>query len=213
MARKTGPALAGELTEMKLTDSVRCGAWQLQSVLLAYPDDALLDSLSLLCRTAAALPEPIGAPLQPLLNHLERGAPLALVTEFVETFDHRKRFSPYLTWFLYGDTRKRDMALLRFKQLYRASGPVLDDGELSDHLAMVLEFAAAFPLQGEQLLLKHRTQIEAMRMTLRENGSPWTGVLESLSATLPPLRGEQSTAMAQLIAQGPPGSARRCTAL
>lgn len=190
---------------MKLTDSMRAGAWQVQSLLLAYPDEQLLDSLSLLCRTAAALPEAVGAPLQPLLNHLERSEPLALATEYVETFDHRKRFSPYLTWFLYGDTRKRGMALLRFKQLYRASGMVLDDGELSDHLAVVLEFASAYPEPGHQLLEEHRAGIEVMRMALREAKSPWTGVLESLSATLPALRGDESDAIAKLIAAGPPG--------
>ncbi|MFB8003010.1 nitrate reductase molybdenum cofactor assembly chaperone [Nocardia sp. NPDC056000] len=190
---------------MKLTDSMRSGAWQVQSLLLAYPDERLLDSLSLLCRTAAALPEPVGAPLRSLLDHLERGAPLALATEYVDTFDHRKRFSPYLTWFLYGDTRKRGMALLRFKQLYRVSGMELDDGELSDHLAVVLEFAAAHPEPGGQLLCEHRAGIEVMRKALREAGSPWTGVLDSLSATLPPLRGEESTAIARLIAEGPPG--------
>ncbi|MRH90548.1 nitrate reductase molybdenum cofactor assembly chaperone [Nocardia sp. SYP-A9097] len=165
---------------MNLTDSMRSGAWQVQSRLLAYPDEGLLDSLSLLCRTVAALPEPIGAPLQPLLNHLERGVPLALATEYIETFGHPKRF----------------------KQLYRTPGLVLDNGELSDHLAVVLEFAAAFPEPGERLLSEHRAGIEVMRMALREAGSPWMGVLESLSATLPALRADEHQAIAELIAQG-----------
>ncbi|MCU1643792.1 MAG: Nitrate reductase-like protein NarX [Nocardia sp.] len=190
---------------MKLTDSARSGAWQVQSMLLGYPDERLLDSLSLLCRTASALPEEVGAPLQPLLNHLERSQPLTLATEYVETFDHRKRFSPYLTWFLYGDTRKRGMALLKFKQLYRASGLVLDDGELSDHLCVVLEFASAYPDQGQQLLEEHRAGIEVMRLALRDAQSPWTGVLESLCATLPALRGDEHDAITRLVAAGPPG--------
>lgn len=190
---------------MKLTESVRAGAFQVQSLLLGYPDEALRDSLPLLRRAANALPSTVGSSLQPLLNHLENTDPFALATEFVDTFDHRKRFSPYLTWFMYGDTRKRGMALLRFKTMYRESGLLLDDGELSDHLAVVLEFASAHPIPGQQLLEEHRAGIEVMRRALREADSPWTGVLDSLSATLTPLRGDEQDAVARLIAAGPPG--------
>ncbi|MBL1077027.1 nitrate reductase molybdenum cofactor assembly chaperone [Nocardia sp. 2] len=189
---------------MKLTDTHRSTAWQVQSLLLGYPDADLLDSLPLLRRSAAALPVALGAPLQPVLEYLDGGEPLALATAFVETFDHRKRFSPYLTWFAHGDTRKRGMALLRFKQVYRDHGLLIDDGELPDHLAVVLEFAAAHPKTGQQLLIEHRAGVEVMRLALRDAGSPWTGVLESVSATLPPLRGAEHAAVARLVAAGPP---------
>ncbi|MEU0540936.1 nitrate reductase molybdenum cofactor assembly chaperone [Nocardia sp. NPDC005978] len=190
---------------MKLSESVRAGAFQVQSLLLAYPDESVRDSLPMLRRAAATLPAPIGAPLRPLLNHLENTDPVELAIEFVDTFDHRKRFSPYLTWFLYGDTRKRGMALLRFKQLYRASGLLLEDGELSDHLAVVLEFASAHPAPGQELLEEHRAGIEVMRRALREAESPWAGALDSVSATLSPLRGDEQAAVDRLIAAGPPG--------
>ncbi|QLY28447.1 nitrate reductase molybdenum cofactor assembly chaperone [Nocardia huaxiensis] len=189
---------------MKLTDTQRSTAWQVQSLLLSYPDADLLGWLPLLRRSAAALPDALGAPLQPLLIHLETGEPLALATEFVDTFDHRKRFSPYLTWFAHGDTRKRGMALLRFKQVYRDHGLLLDEGELPDHLAVVLEFASAHPGPGQRLLIEHRAGLEVMRLALREAGSAWTGVLESVSATLPPLRGDEQAAIAKLVAAGPP---------
>ncbi|MFE3098673.1 nitrate reductase molybdenum cofactor assembly chaperone [Nocardia tengchongensis] len=186
-------------------DTQRAAAWQVQSLLLGYPDEALLDSLPMLARAVSALPEAVGAPLQRMLSYLETTLPLAAATDYVDTFDHRKRFSPYLTWFLYGDTRKRGMALLRFKQVYRAEGLVLGDEELSDHLAVVLEFASAHPVPGQQLLVEHRAGIEVMRMALRESASPWTGVLDSVSATLPVLHGTESEAIAKLIAAGPPG--------
>ncbi|WP_067826819.1 nitrate reductase molybdenum cofactor assembly chaperone [Nocardia inohanensis] len=190
---------------MKVSGADRAAAWQAQSLLLGYPDDEMRSQLPMLGRVARALPEPIGAPLGSVVTYLEQGESLTVTTEYVDTFDHRKRFSPYLTWFLYGDTRKRGMALLRFKQLYRAAGLVLDDGELSDHLAVVLEFAAAHPLPGRELLEEHRAGIEVMRMALREAESPWTGVLDSVSASLSPLRGEERDAVAKLIAAGPPG--------
>ncbi|MEV0466547.1 nitrate reductase molybdenum cofactor assembly chaperone [Nocardia tengchongensis] len=191
--------------KLDLEDTQRAAAWQVQSLLLGYPDEALLDSLPMLARAVSALPEAVGAPLQRVLSYLETTLPLAAATDYVDTFDHRKRFSPYLTWFLYGDTRKRGMALLRFKQVYRAEGLVLGDEELSDHLAVVLEFASAHPVPGQQLLVEHRAGIEVMRMALRESASPWTGVLDSVSATLPVLHGTEREAVAKLIAAGPPG--------
>ncbi|NKY50700.1 nitrate reductase molybdenum cofactor assembly chaperone [Nocardia vermiculata] len=184
---------------------VRTAAWQVQSLLLGYPDDTLLGELPLLTRASAALPVAIGGPLRPLLSHLHDGAPVDLAAEYVDTFDHRKRFSPYLTYFSHGDTRKRGMALLRLKQLYRDAGWQLDDGELPDHLGVVLEFAATEPEDGLRVMTDYRAGIEVMRSALRDFGSPWTGVLDSLSATLPALRGSDSDAVAKLIAAGPPG--------
>ncbi|MFE2955887.1 nitrate reductase molybdenum cofactor assembly chaperone [Nocardia tengchongensis] len=191
--------------KLAVEDTQRAAAWQVQSLLLGYPDEALLDSLPMLARAVSALPEAVGAPLQRVLSYLETTLPLAAATDYVDTFDHRKRFSPYLTWFLYGDTRKRGIALLRFKQVYRAEGLVLGDEELSDHLAVVLEFASAHPVPGQQLLIEHRAGIEVMRMALRGSASPWTGVLDSVSATLPVLHGTEREAVAKLIAAGPPG--------
>ncbi|WP_280276920.1 nitrate reductase molybdenum cofactor assembly chaperone [Nocardia wallacei] len=190
---------------MNLRTTERAAAWQVQSLLLGYPDETLLARRSLVRRAAGALPPAVGAPLQALLNHLDSTEPLALATEYVDTFDHRKRFSPYLTYFLYGDTRKRGMALLRFKQAYRAAGMVLDDAELPDHLAVVLEFAAANIEAGLELLIEYRVGVELMRLGLREAGSPWAAVLDSVAATLPSLPGRDRDVLARLIAEGPPG--------
>ncbi|AHH18796.1 putative nitrate reductase molybdenum cofactor assembly chaperone NarJ [Nocardia nova SH22a] len=183
----------------------RRAAWQMQSLLLSYPDAALLNSLPMLTRVAHALPLALGAPVRPLLSHLSGSPPVRLASEYVDTFDHRKRFSPYLTYFTDGDTRKRGMALLRLKQLYRGAGWQLDDGELPDHLAVVLEFAATEPESGLRVLTDYRAGVEVMRAALRESRSLWAGVLDSVSQTLPPLRGSDSDAVARLIAAGPPG--------
>jgi nitrate reductase delta subunit len=192
---------------MTATDTQR--AWQVQSLLISYPDQELLDRRPLLRAATAALPGPLGTPLHGVLDHLDRTPLTDLAAEYVATFDHRKRFSPYLTYFAYGDTRKRGMALLRFKHAYRAAGLVLDDSsagaELPDHLAVVLEFAATGdPDAGRRLLVEHRAGLEVMRLGLHETGSPWAGVLDSVSATLPALAGRDHDAVARLIAEGPP---------
>ena len=189
---------------MSLADTERAAAWQLQSLLLGYPDHGLLDRRPLLRRAAESLPSAVGAPLQPLLDHLDDCDAWALASEYVATFDHRKKFSPYLTYFLYGDTRKRGMALLRVKQVYQSAGMTLDDEELPDHLAVVLEFAAEHLEAGQRLLDEYRVGLELMRLGLRDAGSPWAGVLDSVRATVPPLRGNDMEALARLIAEGPP---------
>jgi nitrate reductase delta subunit len=190
---------------MTITDVHRSTAWQAQSLLLSYPDDGLRAHLPLLRTVARSLPEVLGAPLCLFLDHVEATSSTALAADFVATFDHRKRFSPYLTYFAYGDTRKRGMALLRFKHAYTAAGWILNDSELPDHLGVVLEFAAAGnAAMGQRLMLEHRAGLELIRLGLHDITSPWATVLDSVSATLPPLAGRERDAVARLAAAGPP---------
>lgn len=188
-----------------LGDAELATAWQAASLLLGYPDPELAGRLPLLRRAAAGLPPSVRAPLTRFLDHLEAVPLPDLAADYVATFDHRRRCCLYLTYYAYGDTRKRGMALLRFKQAYGASGLVLDGGELPDHLAVVLEFAATGDLvQGRRLLLEHRAGLELLRLALTEAGSPWAAVLDAVSATLPPLTGRTEEAVARLVADGPP---------
>ncbi|WIX98050.1 nitrate reductase molybdenum cofactor assembly chaperone [Amycolatopsis mongoliensis] len=190
---------------MTVTDRHRATAWQVQSVLLSYPDELLLERVPLLRAATGTLPASLAGPLATFLGHVTATPLAGLAADYVATFDHRKRFSPYLTYFAYGDTRKRGMALLRFKHAYRAAGLRLDDSELPDHLAVVLEFAAAGNAEtGVRLLTEHRAGLELMRLGLHETGSPWAAVLDSVSATLPPLNGRDHDAVARLAAEGPP---------
>jgi nitrate reductase delta subunit len=180
-------------------------AWQVQSLLLSYPDSELLERMPLLRAAVATLPAPPGGPLETFLDHVAAATLTDLQADYVATFDQRKRFSPYLTYFAYGDTRKRGMALLRFKHAYRTAGLDLTDEELPDHLSVVLEFAATGDAAaGQRLLTEHRAGLELMRLGLQEAGSPWALVLESVSATLPPLGRLDHEAVARLAAEGPP---------
>jgi nitrate reductase delta subunit len=179
-------------------------AFQTQSLLLGYPDDALLVRHDLLTRAATSLEPAIGEPLLRFLQVLVERPATDLAADYVATFDHRKRCCLYLTYYAHGDTRKRGMALLHLKQTYAAAGLQLNDDELPDHLSVVLEYAATDPVAGRDLLLQHRAGIELLRLALHDAGSPWADVLDSISATLPPLVGDQRTAVARLAADGPP---------
>jgi nitrate reductase delta subunit len=172
--------------------------------LLAYPDEEFEQTLALAGRVAATLPDPVARPLLRFTAHTERTATADLAATYVATFDHRKRCCLYLTYYAHGDTRKRGTALLRLKQTYAAAGWHLGDDELPDHLAVVLEFAATDPTTGARLLTEHRAGLELLRLALNDDGSPWAHVLDSVSATLPTLAGDDREAVMRLAAQGPP---------
>ena len=179
-------------------------AWQTQSLLLGYPDDQLPAHLDLARRVVPTLPDTVAAPMRRFLEHATRTTPGEMAEHYVATFDHRKRCCLYLTYYAHGDTRKRGLALLSMKQTYAAAGLALGDDELPDHLAVVLEFAAAEPESGRSLLLEHRAGLELLRLALRDAASPWAHVLDSVSATLPPLVGDEREAITRLAAEGPP---------
>lgn len=179
-------------------------AWQLQSLLLGYPDENQPAHLSMARRAAPALPAEVRAPLLRFLEQAEDTGPEALAAAYVATFDHRKRCCPYLTYYAHGDTRKRGLALVRLKQTYARAGWRLTDDELPDHLAVVLEFAATDPATGLRLLTEHRAGLELLRLALRDEKSPWADLLSSVSATLPALGGDERDAVARLAAEGPP---------
>lgn len=181
-------------------------AWQAQSLLLSYPDQALLERTALLREVARRLPGRTGGPLLRFLDHLERTPPGELADDYVATFDQRRCCCLFLTYYAHGDTRKRGVALLRLKQVYQEAGLDLVDDELPDHLAVMLEFAATGDAAtGRRLLVEHRAGLELLRLALREADSPWADVLDSVSATLPSLGRDERAAVRRLAAEGPPG--------
>ncbi|WP_280351400.1 nitrate reductase molybdenum cofactor assembly chaperone [Nocardia abscessus] len=154
---------------------------------------------------AAGLPDEVRAHLSDCLDYLRTTPPLELAADYVATFDMRRRASLHLTFYAYGDTRKRGMALLRFKHAYRHAGVELGDEELPDHLPVLLEFAATVdPIGGERLLGEHVPVLELLRLSLADNGSPYAGVLAAVGATLPPPTTADRRRIAELAAQGPP---------
>lgn len=175
------------------------------SVLLGYPDDGLAELLPAVRAVVAELPEDTGAPLAAFLSHLDEVGTGSLGRHYVAVFDMKRRCCPYLTYWTHGDTRNRGAALVRFKQVYRASGAVPRDDELPDHLSVVLDFAATVDADaGNELLAEHRPGIELIRDALRTQESPYRHVLDAVVATLAPMTDEIMQRAAALAASGPP---------
>jgi nitrate reductase delta subunit len=201
----TNRVLRRRTAQRLATDDVAL-AHRLAALLLEYPDEDLLAALPDLRAATATLPAALGDPLRRLVDHLAAGEPRELQAQYVATFDHRRRCCLYLTYYSYGDTRKRGVALVELKQAYREAGLELAVEELPDHLCVVLEFAAtADRVAGIRLLLDHRAGVELLRLALVDAGSPYADALVAVCATLPPLSGEDRAAVARLAAEGPPG--------
>jgi nitrate reductase delta subunit len=180
-------------------------AWQSVSLLLDYPDPDMLARLEAIRAASWHLPPVVGDSLRGFADHLEQASLPELQAEYVETFDNRRRCNLFLTYFAHGDTRKRGIALLRFKQTYLSAGYELADTELPDHLCVVLEFAATIDQQaGRDLMLDHRAGLELLRLSLVDLASPWAPLVDAVTATLPPLRGDERDAVRRLAAVGPP---------
>jgi nitrate reductase delta subunit len=182
------------------------------ALVLDYPTGELLEMLPLLRSALAGLGSGsahLRVPLEGLLDHLESHSLAQLEAEYVTTFDLARRRSLYLTYYSYGDTRKRGVALVEFKQAFARAGFELAADELPDHLAVVLEFGSTGDETAQEsalrLLLAHRAGLELLRLALLDAGSPYAGAVVAVCATLPPLAGTDREAVARLAAEGPPG--------
>ena len=190
-------------------DAQAVHTWAVCSAVLDYPTEQLLSSLDDLAALVPGHPH-----LTPLLDHLRRTPLARLQQDYVATFDHTRKCALYLTYFAYGDTRRRGAALVQFKDAYRRGGVAWDDdlGELPDHLCAVLQFGATVdPDIARSLLLEHRAGVEMLRLALTgwrnddgTTGSPWAGALVALCDTLPELAGTEADAVRRLVEQGPP---------
>lgn len=194
-------------TVAQLPDDVLAAIWQSVSLLLEYPDAEAVQHFPTIRSVAQQLPPDIGRPLVTFLDDAS-AIPLAeLQTEYVDTFDVTRKCSLHLTYFSSGDTRRRGVALVEFKQAYRRAGVELgeESGELPDFLPAVLEFGAFTSKDTAwKLLNDHRVGVELLHRALERRESRWLPVVSALRATLPSLGDDDEMALAELIAAGPP---------
>ncbi len=183
----------------------RARAQQVCSLLMQYPAYSLVDLVPAIDEVVAGLPDETSLPLSSFLGYFAATPLMDAQRHYVETFDMRRKCSPYLTYWTYGDTRNRGMALLHFKEAYREAGVTIDEQELPDHLAVVLEFAACNDAElGNALLAEHRGVIGLLHQALVDAESPYAHVLVSVLATTSALTPEDELLMKQLALAGPP---------
>ncbi len=196
LARSRGPALSDRF------------AWQAASLLLAYPDeqrDERLDTVDTLLTHIEGTAREL---LARTLAALRATDPLAAATDYVETFDMRRRSTMYLTYWTAGDTRNRGREMLAFANVYRDAGVEPPRSEAPDHLPVVLEFAAAVdPDAGRRLLTENRVPIDVLQQALMQAQSPYAHTIAALCETLPPVTDQELQRARRLAESGPPAEA------
>ena len=178
--------------------------YKLASVLLQYPTAAVFDGLDALDAAAAQIPSREGRQaIGEFLAWLRATPPTDVAQHYVETFDLRRRCALYLTYYRYGDTRNRGMAMLTFKTAYRVAAFEPTDDELPDYLPLVLEFAS-LSARGEDLLRSRRADLEPLRKALHEAETPYASIVDAVCAQLPRLRRRDLSVVRVHWEKGPP---------
>jgi nitrate reductase delta subunit len=177
---------------------------KLLAVLLAYPDEELLEALPELREAAAGLSRAERRALEPVLDALA-GTPLAeLRRSYVATFDFDRRCGHHRTYHTHGDRRQRGLELVRHKRRYAEAGLPFESSELPDYLPVVLEFASERRDDGTRLLTSLRPSLELIRSALHQRGSLYAGVLDALCEALPAPTARQLDEARRLAEEGPP---------
>ncbi|HEX6501482.1 MAG TPA: nitrate reductase molybdenum cofactor assembly chaperone [Micromonosporaceae bacterium] len=178
--------------------------YRICSVLLRYPDRAVLDLLDDVDRVLPTVGPDTAATVGRFLAWLRAAPPDDAAAHYVDTFDHSRRRSLYLTYYRYGDTRNRGMALLTLKHVYRQAGYPPPEAELPDFLPLMLEFAALAPEPGARALAQCRAGMELLRGALHDAGSPYRHLIDALCARLPALGTREHAELRRLAVDGPP---------
>lgn len=174
--------------------------YQAANLLLCYPTEELVGRLDML-RSALSGTD-VAAHFEPWLDKLGSTPLHELQSDYIQEFDLSRRHSLHLSYWSAGDTRRRGMELLGFKQAFRASGVDLTgNAELPDYLPALLEFAACIDEEaGYALLQEHRAEIEMLRISVCDDDLPQGGILTAVCSTLPgtsPVTRDDARAMLQ----------------
>jgi nitrate reductase molybdenum cofactor assembly chaperone NarJ/NarW len=179
--------------------------WQAASLLLAYPDDEQSDRLDTVEELLDHIRGVARAPLSQAVSQLRSRDTMTAATDYVQTFDMRRRCSMYLTYWTAGDTRNRGREMLRFANAYRDAGVEPPRAEAPDHLPVVLEFAATIdPEAGRRLLTEHRVPIDVLHGALSDADSLYARPIAAVCKTLPPATDQEQRRAERLADAGPP---------
>lgn len=116
--------------------------------LLGYPDAALrehLDEMRQALRAEAAVAPARMAELDALIDGIAARSDIDAEADYVQLFDSGRRTSLHLFEHVHGDSRDRGPAMIDLAQTFEAAGLYLAEGEMPDHLPVVLEYASTQP--------------------------------------------------------------------
>jgi nitrate reductase molybdenum cofactor assembly chaperone NarJ/NarW len=163
----------------RMAHTLRAIAW-----LLRYPDDELRAALPAIAQALVdegALQRPRLTEVQALIERLLKLPALRTEAEYVELFDRGRRTALHLFEHVHGDSRDRGPAMIDLVQTYERAGLLLTDGELPDHLPVVLEYASTQPPEAAREFLRELSHIvRAIFTATLDRGSPYASLLAAV---------------------------------
>ncbi|MEK6421350.1 MAG: nitrate reductase molybdenum cofactor assembly chaperone [Burkholderia gladioli] len=137
-------------------------AYAALSILLDYPDAALLDALPSIeaaLATHARVPDAARAGLARFYAYLRERDLLTLQENYVALFDRGRDTSLHLFEHVHGESRDRGQAMVDLMQMYARTGLQLKPGELPDYLPVFLEYLSRLPDGEARALLAETGEI------------------------------------------------------
>ncbi len=110
--------------------------------LLEYPDPDLAPRAARCRRLLSEAGSAGAAPMAEFAAFVEDAPSTRLEELYTAAFDLAPQCSPYLGYHLLGEDPKRTLLMVRLQEVYRSSG-FSTNGELPDHVAVLLRFLAA----------------------------------------------------------------------
>ena len=126
------------------------------ALLLSYPAPAVRLHLREL-RDALHGEQALGiarlAELDAMIAGIERQSAIDAEGDYVQLFDSGRSTSLHLFEHVHGDSRDRGPAMIDLAQMYEKAGLYLNEGEMPDHLPVVLEYASTQPAAAARAFL------------------------------------------------------------
>lgn len=163
--------------------------------LLSYPDASLREHLGEM-RDALHDERALGAgrltELDALIDRLRSGRAMDIEAAYVEMFDRGRGTALHLFEHVHGDSRDRGPAMVDLIKTYEQAGLYIGEGELPDHLTVVLEYASTQPpAQAREFLREVAHILQVIFSALLKRESPYASVL----AAVLDLAGEKAQAV------------------
>ena len=163
--------------------------------LLSYPDATLrshLDEMRDALHDERALNAGRLIELDALIDRLRSGRPMDVESAYVELFDRGHGTALHLFEHVHGDSRDRGPAMVDLIKTYEQAGLYIGEGELPDHLTVVLEYASTQPSALAREFLREVSHIlQIIFSALLKRESAYASVL----AAVLDLAGERAQAV------------------
>ena len=130
--------------------------------LLSYPDAELrahLNEMRQALRSEAALAPARLAEVEALITAIGAQSAIDAEADYVQLFDSGRRTSLHLFEHVHGDSRDRGPAMIDLAQTFEKAGLHLAEGEMPDHLPVLLEYASTQPPREARALLAETAHI------------------------------------------------------